>query len=679
MLAAQDRLAASAPSWDADLASLAPRLGLDAVVVRADATARAVTESQDARGVALGATVYLHPDRVRPGTAEGREVLAHELVHVAQSRLVPEIHDGTADRDAAEQEAASLAPRIAAGETVEAPRRRIDLARPAADRHAKQATPAKVGLDAIAEAEKMLEGAELDADVIVASLEASRSVGVSDEAFEPLFESLAKTLLLAEAKALSDPTLPESRKQRLPAFFQRLARLKDGVKRFELKYRGNSIVARASGEADPAAPPDVSAETPSADVSTIAGMHDALIGAIAAASVGNWNRAKELFTPVADRFHELRYADESVQILRSLGPARTHYELQLDIASVALIDLRNELHDGQVPRLMHLAYKKFKIATDLLRVFNGEIAASDSKQIAAVEEFARRKLLFVYVPALVYIAPYAAPEVMIWASANPNAALALLESSIALAPGIIEAGGPVEFLLSHADDPAMAAEFAAALTSAWANFHTGRNADRAGMAPAPKTVNGGEDVGEIVRHPQRGDQDEYQYDKMRPGPLTDLDAPPKSMNKSPATGFYGGQYNEIVLETDRALYRVCSADEAKGGVAKLGRWFTEEPLQSDMQLQINAAVKPVWPDENGRVGEARSPAEVMMTVHVPKGTRVYKGPVAAQGMGHLGGPDQIQVFIPDIRKTPGVAIQVVAPFERHGHVQPAPANTKEAE
>jgi hypothetical protein len=55
-----------------------------------------------------------------------------------------------------------------------------------------------------------------------------------------------------------------------------------------------------------------------------------------------------------------------------------------------------------------------------------------------------------------------------------------------------------------------------------------------------------------------------------------------------------------------------------------------------------------------------------IVVRVPKGTKVYRGPVAAQGMAHLGGPGTIQVLIPDIRATPGVQVVSTAPFKPHG-------------
>jgi hypothetical protein len=54
--------------WAAETAQLAPGLGLAKVDVRSDETARAITEARGARGVALGRTVYLHPERIAPGT-----------------------------------------------------------------------------------------------------------------------------------------------------------------------------------------------------------------------------------------------------------------------------------------------------------------------------------------------------------------------------------------------------------------------------------------------------------------------------------------------------------------------------------------------------------------------------------------------------------------------------------
>jgi hypothetical protein len=119
----------SVPTWAAEAAPIAARLGLGAVDVRADANAAAVTSAENARGVARGDTVYLDPGAVQPGTHAGREVLAHELVHLAQARLPASAGAG---RRAAEEEATKLAAGLARGAT-ERPTLYIDLARPAAD------------------------------------------------------------------------------------------------------------------------------------------------------------------------------------------------------------------------------------------------------------------------------------------------------------------------------------------------------------------------------------------------------------------------------------------------------------------------------------------------------------------------------------------------------------------
>jgi hypothetical protein len=125
----------AAPTWDTDAASMASSLGLGNVSVHGGEDARSITDAKSARGVALGDAVYMNPDRVRPGTPEGREVLAHELVHLAQARLPHDAGDG---REAAELEAAALAPSLARGGGV-APRHYIDLRAPAADGDANAA------------------------------------------------------------------------------------------------------------------------------------------------------------------------------------------------------------------------------------------------------------------------------------------------------------------------------------------------------------------------------------------------------------------------------------------------------------------------------------------------------------------------------------------------------------
>src|SRR5688572_2769571 len=122
------------PSWADDMRELAPRVGLGTVDVHADETARAITDTEGARGVAHSGAIYLHPDRIQPGTPDGREVLAHELVHLRQARQPGR---RGSDRFDAEREAAALAPLVVRGESV-VPEESIDLDAPAADTHARR-------------------------------------------------------------------------------------------------------------------------------------------------------------------------------------------------------------------------------------------------------------------------------------------------------------------------------------------------------------------------------------------------------------------------------------------------------------------------------------------------------------------------------------------------------------
>jgi len=172
----------------------------------------------------------------------------------------------------------------------------------------------------------------------------------------------------------------------------------------------------------------------------------------------------------------------------------------------------------------------------------------------------------------------------------------------------------------------------------------------------------------IERVPQKGDTGhEYKHDMMHPGAL-----PPNL-----ASGYFGGKYDEHSLKEAKVFYRVCSRQEAEGGVGALGRWYTDQPVQSEIQLQIDAAVKPVWRNNEGAV-TGQSPPEYCLTVVVPKGTKVYPGPVAGQGDAFLGGMGKTQFCIPDIRKTPGVEISAKVTFKRDGHVQPGADKKGEA-
>ena len=69
------------------------------------------TEQAGVRGLQEGQTIYLHPQLHDPGSVDGRYLLAHEMIHLAQRRL-----PGTAHPGRAEEEATSLGRAYARGE-----------------------------------------------------------------------------------------------------------------------------------------------------------------------------------------------------------------------------------------------------------------------------------------------------------------------------------------------------------------------------------------------------------------------------------------------------------------------------------------------------------------------------------------------------------------------------------
>jgi hypothetical protein len=62
---------------------------LSDVRVHADGAAGALARSVSARAFTVGSDIFFAPGEYQPATAAGRELLAHELVHVAQQRGAP--------------------------------------------------------------------------------------------------------------------------------------------------------------------------------------------------------------------------------------------------------------------------------------------------------------------------------------------------------------------------------------------------------------------------------------------------------------------------------------------------------------------------------------------------------------------------------------------------------------
>lgn len=81
------------------------------VRIHADAAAAALARSVSARAFTVGSDIFFGAGEYRPATPEGRELLTHELVHVAQQRDAPHAGQLTVSQpgDALEREAEDVA------------------------------------------------------------------------------------------------------------------------------------------------------------------------------------------------------------------------------------------------------------------------------------------------------------------------------------------------------------------------------------------------------------------------------------------------------------------------------------------------------------------------------------------------------------------------------------------
>jgi hypothetical protein len=199
--------------------------------------------------------------------------------------------------------------------------------------------------------------------------------------------------------------------------------------------------------------------------------------------------------------------------------------------------------------------------------------------------------------------------------------------------------------------------------------------ERARVGPVREAVPGDD----VARRPHPSDDHEYQFDAMHPGPLSDdskYGNPRLTGQPVPAQGFYGGKYDQQVLARDTLFYRIGD------GQREWGQWFTDEPLKSEAQYRIDVAVKREWTNPaTGEIPEGSTRTQKQLelwsyTAMIPKDTVVYSGPVASQGGVHMGGPTTKQYFIPEPWKlvSKGAAIVAKEPFNRDGHVQPAPTH-----
>lgn len=96
--------------------AMRPRSLLDIPIhapITSDARATGLARAAQARAVTIGRNIYIPPAAFHPETAVGRELIAHEQVHVAQSHVG--MASGESAEASAEAEARALAPRIATG------------------------------------------------------------------------------------------------------------------------------------------------------------------------------------------------------------------------------------------------------------------------------------------------------------------------------------------------------------------------------------------------------------------------------------------------------------------------------------------------------------------------------------------------------------------------------------
>ncbi|WP_448511448.1 hypothetical protein [Photorhabdus laumondii] len=107
--------------------------------------------------------------------------------------------------------------------------------------------------------------------------------------------------------------------------------------------------------------------------------------------------------------------------------------------------------------------------------------------------------------------------------------------------------------------------------------------------------------------------------------------------RAPASTFRSGSYTEKVAETDMYFFR------DYGGSAKVdGRFWTPQPSKGPLQSQLDSAVLPEW----GNTFKNQA------IIKIPKGTKYYEGPAAAQ-IGTKGTQPTLhgggtQIFLPSL-------------------------------
>jgi len=101
--------------------------------------------------------------------------------------------------------------------------------------------------------------------------------------------------------------------------------------------------------------------------------------------------------------------------------------------------------------------------------------------------------------------------------------------------------------------------------------------------------------------------------------------------------FNKGRYTVKTLEKDVVLYRAGSFRELIDPDKYLGQFFSKDKPISELQVRIDKAILPVWPDG------AISQIDTIFEVKVPAGTIVYSGKAGYQKGAFVGQTKQIVI------------------------------------
>ena len=115
------------------------------------------------------------------------------------------------------------------------------------------------------------------------------------------------------------------------------------------------------------------------------------------------------------------------------------------------------------------------------------------------------------------------------------------------------------------------------------------------------------------------------------------------------------------MTTGEPLYKLTEEDKVNMADIILSSMLTGPPT-SVAKVRIDSAVKPQWLNEYGGL-TGKSTVNATYQIKIPKGTTIYYGPVGPQGGVYLGEPDNIQIFIDQPWKIPGLEVIKETPLK----------------